>query len=53
MDTYISFAKIKVQIELDMAMSFNSATVTIKEVTPEVSTENSEVDYTCKFTHSL
>ena len=53
MDTYISFTKIKIQIELDMSMSFNNAAVTIKEVSPDEYAKNSEVDYTCKFTHSL
>jgi hypothetical protein len=45
-ETYISYTKIKVQIELDMTMNFDTATVTIKEDALEESTENVNVDYT-------
>ena len=47
-DTYISYTKIKVQIELDMAMNFSTAAVNIKEDAPTQSTEDAKVEYTCK-----
>ena len=42
-----------VKIVLDMAMSFDSAAVMVKEDAPEESTESTNVNYTCKFTFSL
>jgi hypothetical protein len=47
-ETYISYTKIKVQIELDMAMNFSTAAVKIEEDAPSESTKDANVDYTCK-----
>lgn len=44
--TYISYTKIKVQINLDMNMDFSSAAVSIKEDAPKQSTKEVTVDYT-------
>ena len=50
--TYISYTKIKVQINLNMTMDFSSAAVSIKEDAPKQSTEEVTVDYTCEFIFS-
>ena len=47
-ESYISYTKIKVQIELDMTMDFTTAVVNIRENVPSQLREDAKVEYTCK-----
>ena len=47
-ESYISYTKIKVQIQLDMAMDFETAVVNIKEDVPSQLREDAKVEYTCR-----
>ena len=46
--SYISYAKIKIQLKLDMTMDFSTAAVKIEEEAPAGSTENASVEFTRK-----
>ena len=43
--TAISYSKVKVQVEIDMKKGFDSASVSVKEESPEDVAEESKVDY--------
>ena len=43
--TAISYSKVKVKVEIDMKKGFDSASVSVKEESPEDVAEESKVDY--------